>query len=49
VTDTGVRLSESDHVFGLPMGENQWMITVERFLLERPGEIKQLLDELGTA
>jgi polar amino acid transport system substrate-binding protein len=48
VTDTGVRLSESDHVFGLPMGENQWMTTVERFLLERPGEINELLDELGT-
>jgi polar amino acid transport system substrate-binding protein len=48
VTDTGVRLSESDHVFALPMGENRWMITVERFLLERPGEIKELLDELGT-
>ena len=48
VTDTGVRLSESDHVLGLPMGENQWMTTVERFLLERPGEINELLDELGT-
>jgi polar amino acid transport system substrate-binding protein len=48
VTDTGVRLSESDHVFGLPMGENQWMTTVERFLLERPDEVKELLDELGT-
>lgn len=48
VTDTGVRLSESDHVFGLPMGENKWMTTVERFLLERPDEIKELLDELGT-
>jgi polar amino acid transport system substrate-binding protein len=48
VTDTGVRLSESDHVFGLPMGENQWMTTVERFLLERPDEIEALLNELGT-
>jgi polar amino acid transport system substrate-binding protein len=48
VTDTGVRLSESDHVFGLPMGENKWMTTVERFLLERPDEVKELLDELGT-
>lgn len=48
VVDTGVRLSESDHVFALPMGENDWMTTVERFLLERPGEVKRLLDELGT-
>ena len=48
VVDTGVRLGESDHVFALPMGENDWMTTVEAFLLERPDEIKQLLDELGT-
>ena len=47
VVDTGVRLSESDHVLALPMGENDWMTTVEAFLLERPDEIKQLLDELG--
>lgn len=49
LTDTGVRLSESDHVFAVPMGENKWMTTVERFLLERPGEVKELLDELGTS
>jgi polar amino acid transport system substrate-binding protein len=48
VVDTGVRLSESDHVFALPMGENDWMTKIEAFLLERPDEIKQLLDELGT-
>jgi len=47
VVDTGVRLSESDHVFAVPMGENDWMTAVERFLLERPGEIEDLLDELG--
>jgi polar amino acid transport system substrate-binding protein len=48
VVDTGVRLSESDHVIALPMGENDWMTTVEAFLLERPGEVNKLLDELGT-
>ena len=48
VVDTGVRLSESDHVLALPMGENDWMTTVEAFLLERPDEIKKLLAELGT-
>ncbi len=48
VVDTGVRLGESDHVFALPMGENDWMTTVEAFLLERPDEIKKLLAELGT-
>jgi ABC-type amino acid transport substrate-binding protein len=47
VVDTGVRLGESDHVFAVPMGENDWMTAVERFLLERPGEIEDLLYELG--
>jgi polar amino acid transport system substrate-binding protein len=47
VVDTGVRLGESDHVFAVPMGENDWMTALERFLLERPGEIEDLLDELG--
>ncbi len=47
VVDTGVRLTESDHVFAVPIGENDWMTAVERFLLERPGEIEELLDELG--
>jgi polar amino acid transport system substrate-binding protein len=47
VVDTGVRLGESDHVFAVPMGENDWMTAVERFLLERPDEIEDLLDELG--
>ena len=47
VVDTGVRLAESDHVFAVPMGENDWMTAVERFLFERPDEIEVLLDELG--
>lgn len=48
VVDTGVRLGESDHVLAVPMGENDWMTAIERFLLERPGEVEDLLDELGT-
>jgi polar amino acid transport system substrate-binding protein len=47
VVDTGIRLGESDHVFAVPMGENDWMTTIERFLLERPEEIQELLRELG--
>jgi polar amino acid transport system substrate-binding protein len=47
VVDTGIRLGESDHVFAVPMGENDWMTTIERFLLERPDEIEGLLRELG--
>lgn len=47
VIDTGVRLSESDHVFAVPMGENDWMTSIERFLLERPNEINDLMEEFG--
>ncbi len=47
VVDTGVRLGETDHVFAVPMGENDWMTTIERFLLERPDDIEELLLEFG--
>lgn len=43
--DTGVRLSESDHVMALPFGENGWQVTLENFLLENVDLIDQLLDE----
>jgi len=45
--DTGVRLLESDHVMALRLGENGWMVELELFLLERPGEIARLIDEEG--
>ena len=47
VVDTGVRLGETDHVFAVPMGENDWMTTIERYLLERPDDIEELLLEFG--
>ncbi len=47
VVDTGVRLGDTDHVFAVPMGENDWMTTIERFLLERPDDIEELLLEFG--
>ena len=45
--DSGIRLKESDHVMAVTHGENAWLVALERFLLERPAEIEQLLDEEG--
>lgn len=46
--DSGIRLKDSDHVMAVTHGENAWLVALERFLLERPDEIEQLLDEEGT-
>ncbi len=43
---TDLTLIETDHVMALRLGENGWMTTVERFLLERPDEVAALLDEV---
>jgi hypothetical protein len=43
--DTGVRLIESDHVMAVPHGENAWLVRLERFLLDDPTEILQILEE----
>ena len=45
--DSGIRLKESDHVMAVTHGENAWLVALERFLLERPDETEQLLDEEG--
>jgi polar amino acid transport system substrate-binding protein len=42
--DTGVRLSETDHVMAVPHGENAWLVRLERYLLEDPTEIKRILE-----
>jgi polar amino acid transport system substrate-binding protein len=42
--DTGVRLSETDHVMAVPHGENAWLVRLERFLLEDPAEIEAILE-----
>jgi polar amino acid transport system substrate-binding protein len=44
---TGIELSENDHVIAAPLGENAWLVRLERFLLARPGEIRRLLDRVG--
>lgn len=43
--DTGVRLSESDHVMVVMTGENDFMTRLETFLLENHDEVEDLLEE----
>lgn len=41
-------LLERRHVWALPLGENGWLVEVERFLLEVPdGEVDRLLADVG--
>jgi polar amino acid transport system substrate-binding protein len=47
LADTGVTLIETDHVMAVRLGENGWLVTLERFLLERPAEIERILNEEG--
>jgi polar amino acid transport system substrate-binding protein len=47
LVDTGVRLSESDHVMAVASGENAFIVALERFLLARENQIAQLVNELG--
>lgn len=42
--DTGVRLTETDHVMGMPGGENAWIVALERFLLRNADLIDHLLE-----
>lgn len=42
--DTGVRLEEADRVFGVPHGENAWLVELERFLLTHTAEIDRILE-----
>jgi polar amino acid transport system substrate-binding protein len=44
---TDVRLKETDHVMAVPHGENAWLTTLERFLLDSPDEIGALLESEG--
>jgi polar amino acid transport system substrate-binding protein len=43
--ETGIDLSETDHVMAVRFGENGWMVTLEKFLLAQADEIPRLLDE----
>ena len=45
--DTGVTLIETDHVMAAPLGENAWLVRLERYLLTHEDDIKSVLDEEG--
>ena len=42
---TGVELPEEKHVMAVPLGENGWLVELERFLRAHRGEAKRLLRE----
>lgn len=44
LVDTGVTITRTDHVMAVRLGENGWLVTLERFLIERREEIEQILD-----
>lgn len=43
---SGVNLAESDHVMAVRHGENGWLVELEKFLLEDPELIDELLAEV---
>ncbi len=45
--DSGVVLHESAHVFAAPLGENGWLVTVERFLFARAAQISAAVRQAG--
>jgi polar amino acid transport system substrate-binding protein len=42
---TGVELPEEEHVMAVPLGENGWLVELERFLREHREEARELLRE----
>jgi polar amino acid transport system substrate-binding protein len=42
--DTGVHLSKAKHVMATPLGENAFLVRLERFLIAHQGEVAALLD-----
>jgi len=47
LTDSGTELDKAKHVMAVKLGENAFMVRLERFLLEREDEIARLLVEEG--
>jgi polar amino acid transport system substrate-binding protein len=45
--DTGVTMIETDHVMAAPLGENAWLVRLERYLLTHEDDIKSILEEEG--
>jgi polar amino acid transport system substrate-binding protein len=48
LTDSGTELDEAEHVMAVKLGENAFMVRLERFLLNREEEIRRLLREEAT-
>ena len=46
LSDSGITLDEVDHVMATRLGENGFLVELETFLLERPEEVTELLDEV---
>jgi polar amino acid transport system substrate-binding protein len=44
--DSGIRLSETDHVMGTRHGENAFLTRLERFLLENKATLDDVLEEM---
>jgi polar amino acid transport system substrate-binding protein len=47
LTDSGTELDEARHVMAVKLGENAFLVRLERFLLNREDEIERLLIEEG--
>lgn len=47
LTDSGTELGEAKHVMAVKLGENAFLVRLERFLLNREAEIERLLIEEG--
>jgi polar amino acid transport system substrate-binding protein len=47
LTDSGTELDKAKHVMAVKLGENAFLVRLERFLLDREDEIERLLVEEG--
>jgi polar amino acid transport system substrate-binding protein len=47
LTDTGTELGKAKHVMAVKLGENAFLVRLERFLLNREDEIRRLVAEEG--
>jgi polar amino acid transport system substrate-binding protein len=47
LTDSGTELDEAEHVMAVKLGENAFLVRLERFLLNREDEIRRLVTAEG--
>jgi hypothetical protein len=47
LADTGTVLAEAKHVMAVRLGENAFLVELERFLLDREGAIRAMLVREG--